>query len=252
MSSCMESSSSAFSSLHPALFTSRLWITTFAPGAARTTRAPSSSRVPWIETSPSSTSALLPVTLALESGEIFSLISSREVPKDGRSTTRGGKSIGMSANVPDVPSISTSTPARERRRQFNIIASRSADPAHSGGNPLRAFVAASVKLFFTGEKQSHRSISVKPTFDSGGRRRGKSCIMHSSRVGLLKEVFELSAYLGLTNSLTLPPVASRTFLYCAMPKTKQLILPGNGEWPVAGSATSPVAKSLVDRRRGSS
>mmetsp|Transcript_6840 Transcript_6840/g.24016 ORF Transcript_6840/g.24016 Transcript_6840/m.24016 type:complete len:230 (+) Transcript_6840:1003-1692(+) len=229
MSSLIVSSSSVFSSRHPALCTRRLWITTFAPGAARTTSAPSSSRVPWMETSPSSTSALLPVTFTLESWEIFSLISSSEVPKEGRSTTRGGNSIGMSAKVPEVPCISTSTPARERRRQFKIIASRSADPAHSGGKPLRAFAAASVKLFFTGEKQSQRSISVKPTFASGGNRSGKSCIMHSNRVGLLKDVLELSAYLGFTNSFTLPPVASSTFLYCAMPNTRQLMLPGKGE-----------------------
>mmetsp|Transcript_55931 Transcript_55931/g.137080 ORF Transcript_55931/g.137080 Transcript_55931/m.137080 type:complete len:260 (-) Transcript_55931:644-1423(-) len=132
------------------------------------------------------------------------------------------------------------------------MASRSADPAHSGGSPPFALVAASAMLFFTGEKHSHRSICVNPTGASGGRSIGKSCIMHSRRVGLLKVVLVASAYLGFTNSDTMPLVLSRMSAYRLAPKTRQLMLPGKGEHPVAGSATSPPLYCSVERSSGSS
>ena len=52
----------------------------------------------------------------------------------------------------------------------------------------------------------------------GGMSHGRSCIMHSSRVGDLKAVRLLSAYFGLTNSGTTPPEASRVATYSASAK----------------------------------
>eukprot|EP00966_Prymnesium_polylepis_P186671 4327175-Prymnesium_polylepis.1 len=50
--------------------------------------------------------------------------------------------------------------------------------------------------------------TVKLTAASDGMSHGRSCIMHSRRVGDLKAVRLASAYLGLTNSGTAPPDAS--------------------------------------------
>ena len=51
-------------------------------------------------------------------------------------------------------------------------------------------------------------MTVKPILASEGRPWGKSCIMHSSRVLLLKAVRVSSLYLGFTNSAMTPCVAS--------------------------------------------
>ena len=73
---------------------------------------------------------------------------------------------------------------------------------------------------------------------------GKSCIMHSSRVGLLKEERDESAYFGLTNSETEPPVASRTRAYVEAEKTRMLMLPGKGEKPEASATSPPLVEGL--------
>mmetsp|Transcript_5616 Transcript_5616/g.15698 ORF Transcript_5616/g.15698 Transcript_5616/m.15698 type:complete len:255 (+) Transcript_5616:805-1569(+) len=84
-------------------------------------------------------------------------------------------------------------------------------------------------------------------------RRGKSCIMHSRRVGFLKRLRSASAYLGFTNSGTTPCASpSHVALYEARRKTRLFALPGNGEKPVVGSFTSPSSGEMVARSSGSS
>ena len=58
--------------------------------------------------------------------------------------------------------------------------------------------------FLTGEKENQRSNEEKPTATSGVSIFGKSCIMHSRRVGFLKSHLSASLYFGLTNSSTTP------------------------------------------------
>mmetsp|Transcript_23287 Transcript_23287/g.54103 ORF Transcript_23287/g.54103 Transcript_23287/m.54103 type:complete len:271 (-) Transcript_23287:707-1519(-) len=188
----------------------------------------------------------------LNLGPMCALTSVRHVANEGRRMTMGGKERGTPAYVAEWPSVGMDAPAIRRRFALSASASLSAVPAHSGGRPLEAFAAASWILFLTGEKHSHRSICVKPTGASGGRSMGKSCIIHSRRVALLKRVLLSSAYFGLTNSLTTPCLDSSVSRYRLVANTRQLMLPGKGECPVAGSATSPEEKASVERRRGSS
>jgi len=72
---------------------------------------------------------------------------------------------------------------------------------------------ASVGLFLTAENDNQRSICVKPTLLFGVNNFGKSCIMHSRRVGFLNVVFSSSAYFGFTNSGIFPPDCCKISLY---------------------------------------
>mmetsp|Transcript_2470 Transcript_2470/g.5196 ORF Transcript_2470/g.5196 Transcript_2470/m.5196 type:complete len:247 (+) Transcript_2470:168-908(+) len=206
----------AVATSHPSFFTLRLLITMRTPGPARTTSAPSTSSVPSMTTSPARVRALRAVTATRAPLATRALVWARVVAKDGRSVTSGGSFSGTPAHVPSVPTVGTSAPARRRKWQLTWRASRSAVPAHSGGRFFAAFAAASAMLFLTGEKQTQRSSCVKPTLAVAGRSRGKSCIMHSSRVALLKAFTAPagpSAYLGFTNSFTRPPVWSSVAVY---------------------------------------
>mmetsp|Transcript_23078 Transcript_23078/g.46709 ORF Transcript_23078/g.46709 Transcript_23078/m.46709 type:complete len:353 (+) Transcript_23078:357-1415(+) len=227
---------------HPSFCTCRSFTTTLAPGAARITSAPSTVTLPWKEMSPSRTRDERAETLSSPPARRF-FTSPGDVANEGCRMISGPNWRGTPANVPDAPPpCSTAAPAIRSISPFNRMASRSAVPAHSGGRLFRALAAASAMLFFTGEKHTRRSSSVKPTLAAGGKSSGKSCIMHSRRVGLLNARLVASAYLGFTNSLTIPPVASSTSTYRSMPNTRQLMFPGKGDVPVAGSATSPPLK----------
>mmetsp|Transcript_43042 Transcript_43042/g.136021 ORF Transcript_43042/g.136021 Transcript_43042/m.136021 type:complete len:215 (-) Transcript_43042:1314-1958(-) len=203
-SSCFTSTIS-----QPELVTSRFLTMMDDPGWARSSRAPSSLSFPSKKTSPSTTRALRLVISMLAPGLILSLMSDKEVPKEGRRTTIGLKSSLIPAYVPACPTSGILAPAICSILVLSAMASRSAVPALSGGRPFSDLAAASWMLFLTGEKQIHRSRVVKPTLDSVLSRRGKSCIMHSSLVGLLKACFDASAYLGFTNSFTRPPEEDR-------------------------------------------
>ena len=54
---------------------------------------------------------------------------------------------------------------------------------------------------------------------------GKSCIMHSNRVGLLKAVLLLSTYFGLTNSAMMPLVSCKALEYDSIFRMSWLIFP---------------------------
>mmetsp|Transcript_64074 Transcript_64074/g.139375 ORF Transcript_64074/g.139375 Transcript_64074/m.139375 type:complete len:213 (+) Transcript_64074:526-1164(+) len=123
--------------------------------------------------------------------------------------------------------------------------SASADKAQS----LGFLILASSRLFFTQVKHMSRSICVKPTFSSAPKRRGKSCIMHSSRVGDLNLLLSASAHFGFTNSGTIPPVFSRHRAISGSLKISTLMFPGYGEKPVASATSPPVGVSF---RRASS
>lgn len=56
----------------------------------------------------------------------------------------------------------------------------------------------------------------------------RTCIMHSRRVELLKAVLLESLYLGLTNSLIMPPVRASVSTYDWSLMTSWLMLPGKG------------------------
>ena len=80
------------------------------------------------------------------------------------------------------------------------------------GRPLLKHAAPCFAPFLTGVYDTQRSICTKLTLASkpaARKRRGRSCIIHSKRVGVAKQVRVSSAYLGLTNSGTSPWVASR-------------------------------------------
>eukprot|EP00967_Tisochrysis_lutea_P083427 scaffold115951_cov36-Tisochrysis_lutea.AAC.2 len=88
-------------------------------------------------------------------------------------------------------------------QEYNII---SADEAHAGESWASAFLRASASEFFAGEYVKVPSIDVNETLASGGSIHGRSCIMHSRRVGDFNIVRDESIYLGLTNSGMIPPV----------------------------------------------
>ena len=67
---------------------------------------------------------------------------------------------------------------------------------------------------------------VNPTRASDGSVLGKSCIMHSRRVGFLNAVRAASLNLGLTNSAITPPVAVSCLSYADSLMTNWLMLPG--------------------------
>mmetsp|Transcript_64569 Transcript_64569/g.158945 ORF Transcript_64569/g.158945 Transcript_64569/m.158945 type:complete len:256 (-) Transcript_64569:1076-1843(-) len=251
ISSALRSSSVASLRLQPLFLTSRLLTTTLAPRIALITRAPSTCTLPSNWMSPSSSTAELALISTSAPLPIRSFTSVTHVPKAGESTHSGANERGTPAYVPFGPSSGIFTPAMRSILVLRYMASRSAVPAHSGGRPLEALAAASTRLFLTGEKHSHLSSWVKPTGASGGRRRGKSCIMHSRRVGFLKVVLDASAYFGLTNSFMTPLVLSSVSAYRFAPNTRMLMFPGKGEQPVFGSATSPPLYFSVERRRES-
>ena len=68
-------------------------------------------------------------------------------------------------------------------------------------NPLHEKAANKERRIAKNERKVERKFGA----ESGGRARGRACIMHSSRVEDLKAVLLASAYLGLTNSLITPP-----------------------------------------------
>mmetsp|Transcript_66535 Transcript_66535/g.138696 ORF Transcript_66535/g.138696 Transcript_66535/m.138696 type:complete len:221 (+) Transcript_66535:273-935(+) len=142
--------------VHPSFATESFFTTTLAPGAARMTSAPSSSSLPWMWISPSSTRALLAEIFTCASGAIRFLMLERHVPKEGWRTTMGLKSRLMPPKDVGLPSVGTSQPAILRSWQLSDIASRSALPALSTGMPCSPFALASLMLFLTGEKQMKR------------------------------------------------------------------------------------------------
>mmetsp|Transcript_32631 Transcript_32631/g.65467 ORF Transcript_32631/g.65467 Transcript_32631/m.65467 type:complete len:235 (-) Transcript_32631:1231-1935(-) len=201
---------SAPSRAHPSFTTVSLLMVTVAPGFARMTSAPCTSSLPWMWMSPSRTRALLAEIEMSASGEMRALTEERHVPKEGCRMTIGEKESLIPPKLVSTPSVGTFAPARASSLQLSAIASRSPDPALSTGMPCSPLTFASWMLFLTGEKQIQRSSCVKPTIASAGRRRGKSCIMHSRRVGFLNAVLLASVYLGFTNSFIFPSVALRT------------------------------------------
>mmetsp|Transcript_80097 Transcript_80097/g.222995 ORF Transcript_80097/g.222995 Transcript_80097/m.222995 type:complete len:230 (-) Transcript_80097:530-1219(-) len=180
----------------------------------------------------------LPCTLAF--------ICSRETANEGLRITRAP----MSAEIPrndtvSGASTSTSVPASFKSIAFDAYMSASADNAQSGGR----FLAASARLFFTHVKHIKRSSCVKPILSCGPHSRGKSCIMHSSRVADLNLFLSASAHFGFTNSGTMPPVVSRERTISGTLNTNILMLPGYGEKPVSSGMSPP---SSVDFKRGPS
>mmetsp|Transcript_33906 Transcript_33906/g.81294 ORF Transcript_33906/g.81294 Transcript_33906/m.81294 type:complete len:203 (-) Transcript_33906:741-1349(-) len=121
----------------------------------------------------------------------------------------------------------------------------SAESAQSGG----FFFTASAKLFLTHVKLIKRSSWVNPTLSSFVQSLGKSCIMHSRRVGDLNLLFSASAHLGFTNSGTIPPVAAKRSAISGTWNTNTLMFPGKGEKPLASGLSPPAGVSLS---RGSS
>mmetsp|Transcript_61974 Transcript_61974/g.145774 ORF Transcript_61974/g.145774 Transcript_61974/m.145774 type:complete len:210 (-) Transcript_61974:1227-1856(-) len=203
---------SSASSTHPSFATVSFLIVTVAPGNARITNAPSSSSLPSMRTSPSRTRALRAEILMSASADTLALTEERQVPKEGCRMTIGVKVCLIPPKLVSTPSSATLAPAMASSFALSAIASLSPDPALSTGMPCSPLILASAMLFLTGEKQTKRSNCVKPTLASAGRSSGKSCIMHSRRVGFLKAVLVPSVYLGFTNSFIFPEVASRTVL----------------------------------------
>mmetsp|Transcript_9985 Transcript_9985/g.16579 ORF Transcript_9985/g.16579 Transcript_9985/m.16579 type:complete len:234 (-) Transcript_9985:364-1065(-) len=125
--------------------------------------------------------------------------------------------------------------------------------AHPGCVPFSCKATPSAVAFLTGEKHRSAEMDVNPTRFalSPVKTVGKSCIMHSRRVGFLNVVFLLSLYFGLTNSGMRPSHLFKASRYGSAAKRSPLIFPGKGEKPVFGSLTSPSLCPFA-RRSGSS
>mmetsp|Transcript_10883 Transcript_10883/g.19216 ORF Transcript_10883/g.19216 Transcript_10883/m.19216 type:complete len:218 (-) Transcript_10883:1343-1996(-) len=193
----------------PSFFTVKCLITMLAPGAATTRRSPSRSRLS-IVTSPSKTSEeRSEILTASGSGNRF-LMSRSVMPNDCERTTFAPFWNGMPRYATLLKfAVLICTPAIARTRRFVEYRSDSQVDGDSATPVTLSFAKASAGLFFIALKHMKRSICVKPTLAFGlcTRSLGKSCIMHSRRVGLRNTVLSLSAYFGLTNSGIAPPVS---------------------------------------------
>mmetsp|Transcript_24926 Transcript_24926/g.53761 ORF Transcript_24926/g.53761 Transcript_24926/m.53761 type:complete len:228 (+) Transcript_24926:574-1257(+) len=222
-----------------------------APSSHLTTNAPSSSKLSITKPSPLKTREDLPEICTADGFGNFFLNSLAHAAKLGFRTQSGPDPISIPLNVTFVPSC-TLHPRERSISQTALLWSASPEAADPDDVPFACNATPSAVAFFTGEKHSSLAKLVNPTFSASDPLRtvGKSCIMHSSRVGFLNMVFSASLYLGFTNSGMTPFVRWRTCTYDSRLKSNWLMLPGKGEKPVLSSFTSPLS-CPVARRRGS-
>mmetsp|Transcript_11994 Transcript_11994/g.39400 ORF Transcript_11994/g.39400 Transcript_11994/m.39400 type:complete len:361 (-) Transcript_11994:888-1970(-) len=221
---------------HPSLTTEASRTTTWAPGAARMVKAPSSV---------SDSSVMSPSRRRCErrdtetDGDTLFISSSTVSAKRGESEMAGRRRRRRPTNRSGSP-CSTFAPASLSSRALASYTAASPAPGDAAYVPFACSFTASSMLFFTGENENQRSKSVNPTLASGGKSFGRSCIMHSSRVGFLKLFLAASAYFGLTNSGIEPPVAASADAYGCSCRMSVLTLPGYGEKPVPSAVSPPV------------